>query len=457
MEIRANYVAVGLFTLIVLAVAFIFVYWVSRHGESQDFVPLDVRIHGSVSGLGPGSDVLFNGIRIGRVTGVTFDTNDPRIVIAHTAVDRRTPIREDTNATLTPQGLTGGVAVELRGGTPDAQRVLMAGEPSDGTPLIEADPSAVADILETARTLATRADRVLSDLEGFVGDNRAPLTEAVANLEVFSKSLADNSPGVEKFLSSISSVSQTVEDFSKGLDETVTALEKIVKSVDPGKVAAAVENVEKFTAELSSVTDDVRNIVGSVEEAAADIKQFSAGINDTLAGADKILTAIDPNKVRTSLDDIAEMTKGARQVVAEAQKVSSTVAARSEDIDAIISNAQQVSERLATAFDRVDGIVAKLDGLLGSSDTAGLVAEAGSALKEIRKLAATLGSRVDQVANGINNFSNRGLSELQSLVNQSRRSLSKIDRVVSELERDPKSFLLGGGDQVRERSVRKRR
>ena len=64
MESRANYALVGLFTLAVLAALFGFVYWFNsgNAGGRQD---VRVIFSGTVTGLGRGSSVLFNGLRVG--------------------------------------------------------------------------------------------------------------------------------------------------------------------------------------------------------------------------------------------------------------------------------------------------------------------------------------------------------------------------------------------------------
>ena len=67
METRANYILVGLVTMAVLLASFGFVYWIARFGDKTDIVPLEIRIPGSVTGLTVGSQVLFNGIKVGDV------------------------------------------------------------------------------------------------------------------------------------------------------------------------------------------------------------------------------------------------------------------------------------------------------------------------------------------------------------------------------------------------------
>ncbi|TGR60046.1 MlaD family protein, partial [Mesorhizobium sp. M1C.F.Ca.ET.192.01.1.1] len=70
METKANYTIVGIFTLIVIAAAFGFVYWMAEFGRGGPTAQLVVRIPGSANGLSVGSPVRFNGIPVGTVRGL---------------------------------------------------------------------------------------------------------------------------------------------------------------------------------------------------------------------------------------------------------------------------------------------------------------------------------------------------------------------------------------------------
>ena len=54
METRANYVLVGIFSVIVLVVGFAFVWWSANVSGDDTQTPLLVRIEGSVTGLSVG-------------------------------------------------------------------------------------------------------------------------------------------------------------------------------------------------------------------------------------------------------------------------------------------------------------------------------------------------------------------------------------------------------------------
>ena len=131
METRANYIVTGAFTLAVIVGVFGFIFWFQNTAGGGERSSYRVVFVGSVSGLRTGSAVLFNGIRVGRVSGLGLDAHDPHKVVATISVERAVPVRADTKVALTYQGLTGLAEVALTGGAPDAALVVAdSGGPS---------------------------------------------------------------------------------------------------------------------------------------------------------------------------------------------------------------------------------------------------------------------------------------------------------------------------------------
>src|SRR4030042_5767159 len=100
METRARYALIGLFMLAVIAASFGFVYWLENKGGFAQQDTYRIRFQGSVSGLLIGSTVLFNGIRVGEVTGLGLNADAPQEGIATIAVVNGTPIRADTQINI---------------------------------------------------------------------------------------------------------------------------------------------------------------------------------------------------------------------------------------------------------------------------------------------------------------------------------------------------------------------
>jgi phospholipid/cholesterol/gamma-HCH transport system substrate-binding protein len=196
METRAPYALIGFFVLAIIVSVFSFVYWLHNTGGLGERTIYRVRFENTVSGLLTGAPVLFNGIRVGEVTGLNLDPGDPRQVIATIAVASTTPVRTDTQAGLEYQGLTGVPVVSLLGGTSAVP--LLSPSPTE-PPILAADPAAGQNMTEAARQALRRIDSVLAD-------NSDPLKNAIANLNTFTGALARNSDRVDTILAGLEHV-----------------------------------------------------------------------------------------------------------------------------------------------------------------------------------------------------------------------------------------------------------
>jgi len=189
METRARYALIGLFMLAVIIASFAFVYWLENKGGFGERTAYQIRFGGSTSGLLVGSSVLFNGIRVGEVTGLGLDPEHPEQVVATIGVDPGTPIRSDTQVGIETQGLTGGAVVTLRGGSATAEAV-----PPQG--VLMAPPEAGQDWTQAARDAFQRVDDVLAE-------NSDALQSAITNIDTFAGALARNSDKVDGILAGL--------------------------------------------------------------------------------------------------------------------------------------------------------------------------------------------------------------------------------------------------------------
>ena len=193
METRARYLAIGVFTLSVIAAGFAFVFWLYSGGGFSDRTQYQIRFDGPVSGLLVGSGVLFNGIRVGEVTDLQLNDDDPKQVMATVAIDPATPVRADTTVGIDFQGLTGAPVVLLTGGSSTAPAIAR----DDGAiPTLVAEPGSGQSMTDAART-------ALKKLDGILTDNAEPLHDVITNIQTFSDALARNSDKVDSVVAGL--------------------------------------------------------------------------------------------------------------------------------------------------------------------------------------------------------------------------------------------------------------
>jgi phospholipid/cholesterol/gamma-HCH transport system substrate-binding protein len=191
METRARYILIGLFTAVVILAGFGFVYWLQNDVGMHDRETYKVRFEGPASGLRTGASVLYNGIHVGEVTGLSLESSGN--VVATIGVDRGTPLRADTKVAIEVQGLMGSASISLRGGSPNLPVLVSV----PGTPaVLVADPDAGQDVMQMARRVLGRVDTV-------VGDNSAALHDTIGNIKTFSDALARNSDHVDAIMAGL--------------------------------------------------------------------------------------------------------------------------------------------------------------------------------------------------------------------------------------------------------------
>ena len=77
MERQARFVLMGSFVLAFAVAIFGSVYWLHGMGTFGATTVYTIRFQGGAPGVGIGSSVLFDGLRVGEVTSIGFNPADP--------------------------------------------------------------------------------------------------------------------------------------------------------------------------------------------------------------------------------------------------------------------------------------------------------------------------------------------------------------------------------------------
>jgi phospholipid/cholesterol/gamma-HCH transport system substrate-binding protein len=271
METRANYVVVGLFTLAVIVGGFGFVYWFSRAGDGGERATYRVVFDGAVSGLRTGGWVLFNGIKVGEVSDLRLNPQNPRQVVATINIDKAVPVRTDTRVGLDFQGLTGIASISVKGGAADAP--ALKGEKGQPPTLI-ADPIATQDVTATIRDVAANAGALVRRVDDILVENRDALKTTLGNLESFSATLARNSERLDRVMTGLENF--TSGDIKGELLDTARSMKTMS------------ENLDKRTAEISAgLTRFSNNGLREYEALAVDARRTLADLGRAIRNFDR--------------------------------------------------------------------------------------------------------------------------------------------------------------------------
>jgi phospholipid/cholesterol/gamma-HCH transport system substrate-binding protein len=158
------------------------VLWLASGGAFQQKYDLYLAIENeSVAGLNVNAPVKYNGVDVGKVRHIHLDPENTEQVNLLFAIERGTPIKEDTVAVLKTQGLTGIAYVELSGGTRDSPplRATVEGR----YPVIRTKPSLSARLENILTSVLAKLDSTTSNINAMLSDeNKAALKNALADI-----------------------------------------------------------------------------------------------------------------------------------------------------------------------------------------------------------------------------------------------------------------------------------
>ncbi len=168
MDREANYVAVGLFVLLVIMLGAGFVLWYTDSADGTKQRRYEMYFEGSVSGLSEGSSVRYLGVSVGRVAGIGIDPrNAGRVrVVADIAEDA--PIKRDTVARLALQGVTGLLHIDLQPHEPGSRPP----PPVAGVkyPVIPTEQSQFDELVSSLPDVVAKAGEALNRINAMLSD-----------------------------------------------------------------------------------------------------------------------------------------------------------------------------------------------------------------------------------------------------------------------------------------------
>ncbi|MDR3506816.1 MAG: MlaD family protein [Caulobacteraceae bacterium] len=254
MERNANYALVGLATLLIFVGMVVFVVWLARFQVRQEYDRYDIIFVGPVRGISDGGEVHFNGIKVGEVTKIALDKDNPALVVARVRVTSDVPIRSDSYATLEPQGITGVNYIQIAAGS-NGKPLLKDTVPRGEVAKLKSRSSALSDLLQGSGTVLASTVNALNQVNKLLSD--------------------DNLKAVSASLRNVESVTAEIRDRKTLLDDADNA----VKSID--QAAQSLKQLSESSQQL--VNGDGKRAIQQAGDAATQIKLAATDAHALLA------------------------------------------------------------------------------------------------------------------------------------------------------------------------------
>ena len=244
----------------IFAVAMIGVAWAGiRFLKGFDIFSRNVEYYAAydqINGVQNASPIMMKGVKIGSVTGLSFDPARSDKVVLRFTIKREYRIPTDSEAKIFSNGLMGAKAIEITYGTADTY-------------------------LHKGDTLRSSRDRDLMDVAGseldFFKQKVSQLTGDLSRaLDNLNRLMEDNAGNIAGTLGNLNSVTGDMAQ---------------ILSAEKNNLKSALENLSKFSDMLGDNAQRVDSIIGNVVAQFSE-EEFAVKLSQTVGHLDDLVARI---------------------------------------------------------------------------------------------------------------------------------------------------------------------
>lgn len=272
MERNANYIVVGMFTIISLLSLAAFAFWMGKYGGDEErYYSYKTYIGESVAGLKASSPVKLKGLDVGFVEEVAIDAGNPERVEVKFKVEKTAPIKSDSVIVLNSQGIAGIAYLEIKGGTKNSPP--LSAIDSAERPVIPSELSMVSKLSDKAEIILTNLTQTISRIDKLASDkNIENIGTSLDNFALISTELKENRKEISTLIRGAKEMETNANDaivrFSavtqkagSALDETKTLVRESSGFVQELRHSNTMERVSSTLDNSNDVMDEAKSLI----------------------------------------------------------------------------------------------------------------------------------------------------------------------------------------------------
>ena len=301
METRAHYVAVGVFVLTMVVLAFVAVLWLGRAELTTQYARYDILFEG-VSGLSKGAPVNYTGVPIGKVSDIKLDP-DKKVRVT-VEIESGVEIRTNDRASVETNILSGVSYIEIGGGTTDAK--LLVAQPGERYPLIRARRTGIKSLVARAPQILEKVEKTLDQVNELLDEkNRKAFAEMLDNGRVLSAGLVDTNKNIDTLATNGNTAVLAASTLIGNIDRSGGLREQATTTVtDFGSLA---KNLSDTNRQLQLTLQDARPGVRNFsQQTLSDVGALVSEARQLISGLNRLTAEIERDPTRVLFGDRRE-------------------------------------------------------------------------------------------------------------------------------------------------------
>ena len=289
MEAEARYTYVGIVVLALVAALVTSIVWLKDIGGRGDFSRYMIHFEQqALDGLQVGADVTLRGIKIGRVEDYALAGNKLNRVRVEVRVDRRAPVRTNTEAVVTRNFVTGIAAISLVNPDPPGGPLVEVPE-GERFPVVREGRSDLDEIAGRVNRVGEMASVALNNVNQMLNaENREALMATVRSLRDLSAGLNERLGALDRTLAQVGGAARDVGVAAGQLGRSGERVATVAEGAGQ-RLDSTLADADRTLAEARRAFDQIATASGAVQQqaqaTAKRLETAAAGLDDQLGAA----------------------------------------------------------------------------------------------------------------------------------------------------------------------------
>ena len=289
MNNKVNYTLIGISVLFGLAMMFGFAYWMLKPSNAEETQKYLIYFNESVFGLNMDAPVKYRGIKVGKVTRLRINPKNTEQVEVTVDILKNTPIKENTVAKLTAQGITGLTYINLTQGKNDAPPLQV--KKGQRYPVIKTTPSFFKHLErsfgDVVSQLSLTLDRMQQLLNKKNQEQMSHLLEHTANIMNKIDKLLD-----QKTVGHFQSSMANLDNITYKVDHLVPRIDALVRSsiAWESKIDDSFKSIKNTYLNMNNTME---NMAVSFSDSALSFEKMSHTVNNTMLESQNMMIDLE--------------------------------------------------------------------------------------------------------------------------------------------------------------------
>jgi phospholipid/cholesterol/gamma-HCH transport system substrate-binding protein len=297
MNNKVNYTFVGFIVLVGITLIMALSYWMLKPAVDENVKKYTIFFDESVLGLNIDAPVKYRGISVGKVSDMIINPENTEQVEITVTILKTTPIKADTVAKLTSQGITGLSYINLSLGSHNAE--CLKAKEGEKYPVIHTVPSFLKNLENSFGDVSTHLTSTLAGTEELLGENNQRevallLKRSASVMQKLDKALDDET------IAHFQSATKNVDDFTRKLNLLMPDIDKFLKNTKEWEESTG-ESFDSIKVSYLGLDTSMDKIQDAFHKGETDFKELKSDLIPTMNA-----TLLDIQDLMIKLDEVLE-------------------------------------------------------------------------------------------------------------------------------------------------------